>query len=300
LSIAYLLARASDTIADHAHADVRRRLQALYALEKALQAADRMGNDVPALEENPAAAYAVRLAASFPVDHVAEAGLLSGMGPVLSAFYRQQAELRVEIQWVLGQILGGQSLDLVRFGEARANAPVALGTTADCEAYTYAVAGCVGEFWTRICAIQLPTSLAVPVEILLEHGKRLGQGLQLVNILRDLPQDLARGCCYLPQEEIESLGITPSDLLRHPVRARALLQPWMEKAREWLAHGERYVQGIRGGRLRFSVSLPRRLGEATLDLLEKHPPLETRSRVRVDRKSVYRCAMEAAAEAWGM
>jgi farnesyl-diphosphate farnesyltransferase len=131
------------------------------------------------------------------------------------------------------------------------------------------------------------------------HGKRFGQGLQLVNILRDLPADLARGCCYLPREEMEALGIGVRDLVEKPVLARELTRRWAQRAREWLAHGERYVQGVAGWRLRFSVSLPRILGSATLDLLEKHPPLETRGRVRIGRPEVYRAMADAAWEACG-
>jgi hypothetical protein len=74
------------------------------------------------------------------------------------------------------------------------------------------------------------------------------------------------------------------------------MNAWIEQARAWLAHGAQYAQGIRGRRLRFSVSLPRLIGERTLDLLEQTSPLESVRRLRVPRMTVYSCALRALAE----
>ena len=58
--------------------------------------------------------------------------------------------------------------------------------------YTYRVAGCVGEFWTRLCRAHLFPRAVVDDAMLLRDGIRFGKGLQLVNILRDIPADLRR------------------------------------------------------------------------------------------------------------
>lgn len=293
LSLAYLVARASDTLADSSRADLSGRLRALDAMREAL----RCGAEGEGSRQVAAREAAAREAAGIAADSPAEQRLLAGTGRVLEAVARQEAPVRREIHRVLETITGGQRQDLIRFGYAHPDAPVALATAAECEAYTYAVAGCVGEFWTRVCALQMPRTLGAPLEDLLHHGRRLGQGLQLVNILRDLPADLARGCCYLPKEEMDLLGTSPGELATNPAVARRITRPWMQKAREWLSHGEQYVEGIRGMRLRLSVILPRRLGFATLELLEKNPPLETNHRVRIDRRGVYRCMWESVLEA---
>ena len=49
--------------------------------------------------------------------------------------------------------------------------------------------------------------------MLLANGVRFGKGLQLVNILRDLPVDLRNGRCYLPAKELSAAGLTAGDLL---------------------------------------------------------------------------------------
>jgi phytoene synthase len=42
----------------------------------------------------------------------------------------------------------------------------------------------------------------------------LGQALQLTNILRDVPNDAARGRIYLPQEALRAHGVTEQEILR--------------------------------------------------------------------------------------
>ena len=79
---------------------------------------------------------------------------------------------------------------------------VALKKDAELDDYTYRVAGCVGEFWTKMCRAHLFPGAALDEAMLLANGVRFGKGLQLVNILRDLPVDLRNGRCYLPAEEL--------------------------------------------------------------------------------------------------
>jgi farnesyl-diphosphate farnesyltransferase len=285
LSLAYLLARATDTIADTANAPLALRLESLAAFETAL------------LSDGPdAAASLENLLSGLACEDAAEARLLA-LSPSLLGFYHTLAiPLRGEIQTVLARIIGGQRGDLLRFGYASEDAPQSLASAADTEAYTYAVAGCVGEFWTRLCALQLPGFARLPLDELLSLGRRFGQGLQLVNILRDLPADLRAGRCYLPADELSAAGLAPAELLRHPERARPVFDRWLRQASEFLSAGERYVRGINGRRLRFSVSLPRRLGEETLALLQRRRPLETPFRLRVHRGTVLRSAFAALLE----
>ena len=230
-------------------------------------------------------------------DSPSEARLLKNAEALLSCYHALPAPLREETLSVLSTITKGQRGDLIRFGYASEAAPQAMQTAVETESYTYAVAGCVGEFWTRVCALQLPDFAKLPVPTLLELGRNFGKGLQLVNILRDLPADLRAGRCYLPLEAFQAEALTPADLLLNPTRARPILARWLSQAESWLNDGEAYVRGIRGWRLRFSVALPRRLGLETLALLRRTPALETRSRVRINRLTVLRCALASAWEA---
>lgn len=285
LSLAYLLARASDTIADASSAPLALRLEGLSAFEAAL---------LPGGTTSPETVAS--LLANLGCSHPGEARLLARIHPILDAYHRLAPALRTEVLAVLTTIITAQRGDLLRFGYASAQAPQSLASASETEGYAYAVAGCVGEFWTRLCAIQLPDFAKIPLEDLLSLGRRFGQGLQLVNILRDLPADLRAGRCYLPADELSAAGTTPGELLRFPQRARPVVEHWLQRAAEWLSCGARYVEGIRGRRVRFSVGLPRRLGEETLMLLKRQPPLETPFRVRVHRGTVFGAALGALLE----
>jgi farnesyl-diphosphate farnesyltransferase len=195
---------------------------------------------------------------------------------------------RAQIRAVLKTIIRGQSLDLERFGSPGAVAVIALPTAAELDEYTYLVAGCVGEFWTRICAHHVPRYSALPAESLAQIGIRFGQGLQLVNILRDLPEDLRQGRCYLPADELHAAGLSPDALRTNPGAARPVFQRWLARAHEHLAQGAEYVRSIRPARVRLACFLPWHLGVKTLTLLEQHDPLTSPHRLKVPRSEVTR------------
>jgi farnesyl-diphosphate farnesyltransferase len=298
LGLAYLLARATDTIADSSNSPLSERARALESLKNLILSIndttpEGSGESQPTGEVARLAASMLQLIAAA---NPAELRLLRETPALLEVFSTLPTSLRPHIADVLRTIIDAQHQDIVRFSSASPAAPQALQSTQDLTDYTYAVAGCVGEFWTRVCEAQIPDYAKVPAELLMEHGRLFGQGLQLVNILRDLPEDLRSGRCYLPLDDLVAHGLTPAQLLSEPRKGRRLINPWIEQARAWLAHGAQYVQGIRGRRLRFSVSLPRLIGERTLDLLEKSSPLESVRRLRVPRRTVYACALRALAE----
>jgi phytoene synthase len=77
-----------------------------------------------------------------------------------------------------------------------------------------------------------------------QYATDLGVALQLTNILRDVPEDLARGRLYIPQEDLRRFGCTEQDLKREAANAgrgvqsaavKALLQSQAIRAREYYA-----------------------------------------------------------------
>jgi phytoene synthase len=77
-----------------------------------------------------------------------------------------------------------------------------------------------------------------------QYATELGVALQLTNILRDVPGDLARGRVYLPQEDLRRFGVTEDDLRREAAQAgrgvqspavTALLAHQAVRAREYYA-----------------------------------------------------------------
>ena len=81
-----------------------------------------------------------------------------------------------------------------------------------------------------------------------QYATDLGVALQLTNILRDIPQDLARGRIYIPLEDFTVCGCTEEDLQREASRSsagvqsaevRALLMRQAARARDYYARADR-------------------------------------------------------------
>jgi farnesyl-diphosphate farnesyltransferase len=192
---------------------------------------------------------------------------------------------RAEIRRVLAEIIRGQSLDLQRFGGEHEKVR-ALQTGSELEEYTYLVAGCVGDFWTRICLLHLENFTTISAEELLKMGTDFGKGLQLVNILRDLPEDLRNGRCYLPAEELAEVGVSPQELAVRAEAVRPVVNRWLARADELLDGGRLYVRAIRPSRVRIACFLPWYIGRETVELLRATPPLETLTRIKVPRRTI--------------
>ena len=229
IGLAYLLARTTDTIADTGVVSIDRRLAALDQLRQRILGKSDAPLDFGPLAENQ----------SSPAERL----LLQESARTLWLLDHSQATDARLIREVLGIIISGQELDLRRFAGAGPGQIIPLADDAELNDYTYRVAGCVGEFWTNICTIHLLGDTAVNRESLLQDGIRFGHGLQLVNILRDLPRDLRQGRCYIPADQLASIGLTPADLLspQNEARFRPLYNRYLDQAQENLAAGWRYI-----------------------------------------------------------
>ncbi len=275
IGLAYLLARASDTIADTADADAAVRRKHLAALAEMIRTGTTAGLVDLQREIRPAAE--------------GERELIEKLDRCLAWLAAMESADRAEIVAVMEKIIRGQSLDLERF--AARDGIVALQSAAELDEYTYLVAGCVGEFWTRICLRRLPRYATLDAAELERLGVNFGKGLQLVNILRDAPADLRDGRCYLPEDELRDAGIAPHRLPSDPGAARPVFAHWTAQARAFLDDGYRYIEALRPARLRLGCFLPWYLGRETLRLIEARPPLENAERIKVPRSTVYRALL---------
>lgn len=272
VGLAYLLARTTDTVADTADAPVEARLRHLAALDAMIH-------------PGPDAAKIAQLQKEIIPADTAERELLGKIEPALRWLEAQRAEDRADIVAVLEQIIRGQSLDIRRFPD---KAQVrALQDAGELDEYTWLVAGCVGEFWTRVCTRNLENYAQLRDEkVVASMGIRFGKGLQLVNILRDMPADLRAGRCYLPADELKAAGIAPSELLDAPDKARVVFDRWLHIAAANLDEGFKYIEALSNWRAKLACFLPWAIGMKTLALLSRDYPLATSTRVKVSRSEV--------------
>lgn len=109
-------------------------------------------------------------------------------------------------------------------------------TFAELYEYCIRVASAVGLMCVEIFGYRDPQAR--------QYATELGVALQLTNILRDVPGDLAQGRIYIPLEDMRRHGVTEADLQREVAEAgngvlsaavKALLRQQAARAREYYA-----------------------------------------------------------------
>jgi farnesyl-diphosphate farnesyltransferase len=217
-------------------------------------------------------------------ENAAEQTLLQSLPDCLEWLQQIDGADRDDIRAVLEKITHGQMLDLHRFDN-----PVevrALQTAADLDEYTYLVAGCVGEFWTRLCFRHLQDFAGLIQDEMLVLGRRYGMGLQLINVLRDAGGDLRAGRCYFPEDELGAIGLSAAEILSQSDRFQPIYQRWMEKAQDGLECAMLYSRAIRNRRVRAATVLPALIGARTLALLRQAGDGALNSTIKVPRPEV--------------
>jgi len=273
IALAYLLARSTDSVADTTGISNLVRIETLKMLSDGIQG--QASRDV-----------VVNLIASFvPLQaNKSERQLLESLPDCLHWLEQIEQADRNDIRVVLEKITRGQMLDLERFEnpeEIRA-----LGTAADLDEYTYLVAGCVGEFWTRLCFRHVRNFASLSEDEMLALGKRYGMGLQLVNVLRDAGADLRAGRCYFPEYELNAAHLTASQILSDARRFQPIYRTWLEKAKAGLECGLRYTRAIENRRVRGATVLPALIGARTISLLDAAGAAALQQTVKVPRREV--------------
>lgn len=271
ISLAYLLARTADTIADTASVPAELRIDCLNAFEKLIQAPDEV-------IQTRLSTCIADVFVSLQSD-AAEQKLMERFADGLAWLRTMQGASLIAIQQVLERIIHGQRLDIQRFpsdGTLRC-----LLSEEELDEYTWLVAGCVGDFWTEMCASEKPEALApeVDLEQMKTWGARLGKGLQLINILRDIGEDLRDGRCYLPGH--------PADKV---LRDSSILKPawdrWLTICYGHLQDGLNYVKNVSDAKLRYATALPLLIGIKTLTRMEKASWEERLRGIKINRLDV--------------
>ncbi len=205
---------------------------------------------------------------------------------------------REKIRICLGIIISGQSLDLQRFTDASGDKIVSLDNEVELDDYTYRVAGSVGEFWTHMSLDHLFTVGVEDRKILFKKAINFGKSLQMINILRDLPEDLKMGRCYLPRETLADHNLRPEDLLNleNMERFKSLYDNYLKKASTYLDDAITYVNMLPRNqyRLRLSCMLPILIGQKTLILLKEGNILDPNNRIKISRTEIKNILRKAA------
>jgi len=276
IGLLYLLARIADTIADSSEGSTEDLLGTLKSYNDRAQGLSESMPDMAELSESQT--------------NPAEAKLLLRSDEVVGLLSELPETDRRIVRSCLAVIVSGQSLDLERFGAGMGDGITALSNYGELDDYAYRVAGSVGEFWTSI-TLEHQFKVDEGTEgLLFERGVRFGKALQLINILRDIPEDLSLGRCYIPLDDLESHGLTPDDL-NNPENMsafRGLFDHLLDKTSEHLDAAIEYIEMLPYSqfRLRGACMLPVIIAQRTMTLLRSSNVLDGENRVKISRDEI--------------
>ena len=277
IGLLYLLARVADTIADSKQGDTQDLLKIINGYNDFAQNRSKKLPDFTHLAQIQ--------------DNQHEAELLKNVEDVVKGLQVYDEGDQARMLECLEIIIGGQILDLERFGTAKEGGEIsALENNQQLDDYTYRVAGCVGVFWTKMSLAHLITMPNERQDLFFEKGTRFGKALQMINILRDIPEDLRFGRCYIPRDELSKHGLTPEDLMdaSNIDRFRPLYDEYLDLTNEHLDEAVEYIKMIPETqfRLKASCMLPVLIGQRTVTLLRDGNILDSSDRIKVTRDEI--------------
>jgi farnesyl-diphosphate farnesyltransferase len=282
IGLAYLLARAADTIADTSLIAPEKRLELLLSFRAQV-------NTVP--DRDALKRIDVEVGRQQQDSH--EKVLLESLGSALSLLPQFGKADREAVRHIVSTLTLGMEFDLNTFPSESSGRLVALKEYSELDKYTYMVAGCVGEFWTQMTFEHVKGTYVATTEMMLQRGIRLGKALQLTNVLRDCGKDLRIGRCYLPREMLARVSLAPQDLLKTgtSLLARPILFELVAKALDHYREGLDYVLALPRSmvRLRLACLWPLLIGLETLLLLVHNDHwLEPSKASKIRRTNVYK------------
>ncbi len=213
-----------------------------------------------------------------------EQALLRYLPDIFRLLSCQKTFDREEICKVCSTLISGMEMDLAASG---------IFTAADLDHYTYLVAGCVGPFWTQMIARHTCALTKEQADALEQVAINFGKALQMTNILRDIPKDLANGRCYIPSAELGRFmgniaGLDSPDVL---LASRPDLLRELRRAADLYKDAVNYTLNLPfwAPKLRLACIWPVAIGLATLAKLARSEYwLDASHRVKVSRSWVYK------------
>ena len=276
--LAYLLCRYADTIADTALLPAPRRL---YWVEKFPQLVR---------EKNTAENEALVSELSGTSDNPYETKLIAHLADCLTALEKIDPALKPYIYDVVTAVCEGMKIDLTTFPNEPTPMPGAFNTSNELALYCRLMGGKPGLFWSQL--IYHTGVIKLRKEIFFEWGEKIGDALQIVNILRDLPKDIQNGRCYFPRTDLHEYNLTPADLKlkKFSKKFAPIKQKWIRWGKENLQLCVDYYSSIPkyAWQIRAAVAWPMLWTADTFAKLAQTPDLlNPKKRVKITRARIY-------------
>ena len=273
--LAYLLCRYADSIADTDLIPSEKRLSWVEQFPQLIRTADvhmqtELVRDLTGSSENP---Y--------------EKELITHLADCLQALQSIQSDLIPYIYEVVQAVCDGMRLDLTTFNGTTLSA---FKTEQDLTHYCRLMGGKPGLFWSQL--IYQTCRVKLPKEHFFTLGQQVGDALQIVNILRDLPRDLQNKRCYFPLEHLQKQGLSAADLLTpaNTPQFEPIKRYWLTWGKQNLQQAIAFFSALPKTeiRTRAAVAWPILWTADTFNKLAACPDLlNPQKRVKIPRVTVY-------------
>lgn len=272
LSVGYLVCRAMDSVADNSNLSISEKKDILSLFHKLIFI-------------NPDELCLRLKSCAFSLNNEWEEKLLSEFKLVAhSAGEFNESERKALLTLIKG-VLMGMETDLSFFGLAKEVR--ALPKEKDLILYCRRIGGVPGLYWYNVYNNYLSGEIS-DIEIR-KSAYSIGEALQLVNIVKDIKEDLLKGRCYFPEIQLKQRGLLPCDLLREEKYPafKPILSNWILRAVDLLDCCEPFVMALNKNyfALRAAVIWPVYWAMDTLHEVAVSNPLS--KKVKIGKKKIY-------------
>ncbi len=280
--LAYLLCRYADTIADTPLLEASKRLYWVEQFPQLVRAQDTARS-----------AELIRDLSGCPSANPYETALIAHLPDCLAALQKIPAKQQAFIFEVVENVCCGMKKDLTAFAQPDPGTVKALATPEELKTYCRLMGGKPGLFWSQL--IYQTLAVRADKETFFTWGQQVGDALQIVNVLRDLPQDLQNGRCYFPQSDLQAAGLQVQDLfnVQNSARFNPVKNKWIAWGKQNLKQAPAYYRALpkTALRVRASVAWPMLwTADTFIRLSQAQDLLNARKRVKIPRRTIY-CTM---------
>lgn len=272
-SLAYLLCRAADSVADTDLAPEEERLALIQSYPAAIENNDR------------SAIARIIGAVSAGQKTGAERALVEELQTCVTLLQELEEADRKLIYTVVRKVCEGMESDLKVFKGGSREKPKFLQTAAELDAYCAYMGGAPGVFWSGLI-LKYCKNTARAAEFVSE-GEKIGKALQITNILRDAADDYDMGRVYLPIEDLRAAGVKGEASFDSLKKVK---NKWVNYGLDNLAGAADYIKRINKSevRMRAAVLWPVLWVLDTFALFGAAPDFSSkRVRIKIPKRNIY-------------
>jgi farnesyl-diphosphate farnesyltransferase len=279
ITLAYLLARAADTIADTQIYDSIKRKKWLEFVKKEIDQPYHQSSKLWNEFQNDQTGN---------TDIPQEKALLDFLPHLTGVLPHYKNPDQAHIRNVVVHLISGMEKNISYFHSS--SEIISFKSKSEINEYCYDAAGVVGKFWTQILFQYYQKKIKANSEQMEKLGIDFGNGLQMINILKDMRGDLKNHRGYLPKDFLNQHQINTEELINPNSKTnKIILDNYLPENIEKLSSGQKYLTKLPKTPigLRLAVILPLWIGLETLYQLKLNANfLEENSVTKIKRSKV--------------